>query len=288
MCDNVDNTKAIKHLSLCAGYGGIDLGLSRVMRDLRTICFVEIEAFAIENLVAKIEAGLLDLAPVYTDLKIFPFGKFRGCVDILSGGFPCQPFSAAGKRTADDDPRHLFPFIIKGIRECRPPVVFLENVEGIISSKLKGDHWNDPEGTPVLLHVLRELERVGYQATAGVFSAVEVGAPHQRKRVFIMAKDGDVKLTVDERTSATCYPAGRGQDQHGWEPPKIQVQTESTLGRDFDGTAHRLDTALLYESVDNRTDELRLLGNGVVPDTAARAFRLLWRDLADPSSLTEG
>lgn len=389
------NTKEIKHVSLCAGYGGIDLGLSRVIRNIRTICFVEIEAFAVENLVSKIEAELLDLAPVYTDLKTFPFGKFRGCVDILSGGFPCQPFSAAGQRVGTEDPRHLFPYILKGITECRPPVVFLENVEGIISSKLKGDHWNDSEGTPVLLHVLRELERVGYQATAGVFSAAEVGAPHQRKRVFILAVDltsstseritralihqrgdavegrgesiqegGERKLCVSNPHSAsasTAYPAGRGQEQYEWEPPRtvgdakgeygeatsgpegvsrgrntrqnresseldnpdregcirdlvdeagtdtkgreiadghdastsassgqIQGQIEPTLGRDFDGTTHRLDTTLLYESVDNRTDELRLLGNGVVPDTAARAFYVLWRDLAYTCGLAEG
>jgi site-specific DNA-cytosine methylase len=183
----VDNTKELKHLSLCTGYGGIDLGLSRAMRCIRTVCYVEIEAFAIENLVSKIEAETLDLAPVYTDLKTFPFSKFRGCVDILSGGFPCQPFSGAGRKEADEDPRHLFPYILDGIRECRPAVVFLENVEGIINSKLKGDHWNDSEGTPVLLHVLRELERVGYSATAGLYSAEEVGASHRRIRVFILA-----------------------------------------------------------------------------------------------------
>ena len=131
--ENVDNTKEINHLSLCAGYGGIDLGLSRVIRDIKTICFVEIEAFPIENLVAKIEAGLLDLAPIYSDLKTFPFGKFRGCVDILTGGFPCQPFSGAGKKAGTEDPRHLFPYILKGIKECEPDIVFLENVEGIIS-----------------------------------------------------------------------------------------------------------------------------------------------------------
>ena len=176
----MDNTKeSIRHLSLCAGYGGIDLGLRRVLPECRTVAYVEIEAFAIQNLVDKIEAEQLDPAPVYTDVKSFPFKEFRGCVDILSGGFPCQPFSQAGSQRSTEDPRHIFPYILEGIRECRPSVVFLENVEGIISSKTK-------DGESVLQYVLRSLEEVGYSATAGVFSASEIGAPHQRKRVFIL------------------------------------------------------------------------------------------------------
>lgn len=186
---HVDTTQKpahITHVSLCAGYGGIDLALDRIFgRAVRTIAFSEIEAFAIENLVAKMEAGEIPPAPVWTDLRTFPWGDFDG-IDILSGGFPCQPFSAAGRGDADSDPRHLFPAILEGIRIARPAVVFLENVEGIISKKLKGDGWRDPAGTPVLLHVLRELERVGYRAEAGIFSAAEVGAPHQRKRTFIV------------------------------------------------------------------------------------------------------
>ena len=176
----MDNTKeSIRHLSLCAGYGGIDLGLRRVLPECRTVAYVEIEAFAIQNLVDKIETEQLDPAPVYTDVKSFPFKEFRGCVDILSGGFPCQPFSQAGSQRSTEDPRHIFPYILEGIRECRPSVVFLENVEGIISSKTK-------DGESVLQYVLRSLEEVGYSATAGVFSAEEIGAPHQRKRVFIL------------------------------------------------------------------------------------------------------
>ena len=182
------DTTQINHLSLCSGYGGIDLGLKRVLPSLRTVAYSEIEAFACEVLLARMEGGQLDAAPIWSDLKSFPWAEFSGKVDILSGGFPCQPFSSAGKRAGDEDARHLFPHILEGIRQCRPSVVFLENVEGIISSKLVGDHWNDPAGTPVLLHVLRELERVGYKATAGVFSAAECGASHQRKRVFICAK----------------------------------------------------------------------------------------------------
>ena len=184
---DVDSTEAT-HLSLCAGYGGIDLGLRRVLPDVRTVAYVEIEAFAVANLVSKMEAFELDPAPVWTNLKTLPLEVFRDNVSIISGGFPCQPFSAAGKREGDDDPRHLFPYVKNAVRIIQPEWVFLENVEGIISAKLKSDGWADPAGTPVLLHVIRELERVGYQCAWGVFSAAEVGAPHQRKRVFILAR----------------------------------------------------------------------------------------------------
>ncbi len=175
----MDTNKTITHLSLCSGYEGIGLGLRSVLPNLREVAFVEREGFVIANLVAKMEAGELDAAPVYTDVKTFPYGKFRGCVDILSGGFPCQPFSSAGKRQATEDPRHLFPYIADGIRECQPRIVFLENVQGILSCTT-GD------GEPVLQYVLRTLEEMGYRATAGIFSAEEVGAPHQRKRVYIL------------------------------------------------------------------------------------------------------
>ena len=126
-------------------------------------------------LAKKMETGELAPAPIHTDVKTFPYRRFLGQVGILSGGFPCQPFSSAGERQSTADPRHLFPFILEGIKQCRPELVFLENVDGIISSKT-GD------GESVLKYVLRSLEEVDYTATAGVFSASEVGAPHQRKK----------------------------------------------------------------------------------------------------------
>jgi len=208
----VDNTKeSIRHLSLCAGYGGIDLGLRRVLPECRTVAYVEIEAFAIQNLVNKIETEQLDPAPVYTDVKSFPFKEFRGCVDILSGGFPCQPFSQAGSQRSTEDPRHIFPYILEGIRECRPSVVFLENVEGIISSKTK-------DGESVLQYVLRSLEEVGYSATAGVFSAEEIGAPHQRKRVFILGystSDGSYQRSEEARRKIGSSQQRRMQESAG-------------------------------------------------------------------------
>lgn len=347
----MDTTKPVTHVSLCAGYGGIDLGLKRAIPNLRTIAFSEIEAFACANLVAKMEAGCLDAAPIWTDVKTFPWEEFRGKVDILSGGYPCQPFSAAGKRLGKDDPRHLWPWIADGIRVCQPAMCFFENVEGHISLGLR--------------EVIGELEEIGYRATWGLFSAAEVGAPHQRKRVFILAHDQSVRIQghgagwLEESCPhdqeglpvRDCeWPSRPGQPQFPWEPPRLVVadthehghgtgfrreagqgfgelhneskgldnshslaagringvlggsesqeqgqrlqrertgdaighagenqywQTEPALGGDVDGASGRMDYAQLCVSGDNRTDELRLLGNGVVPATAERAFRTL-------------
>ena len=381
--NHVDTTKTITHLSLCTGYEGIGLGLRRVLPDVREIAYVEIEAFAIANLANKIEKGWLDEAPIYTNLKTFPYRKFRGRVDILSGGFPCQGFSHAGNKKGVDDPRHLFPFIAKGITECRPRIVFLENVEGIISSKTH-------EGESVLQYVLRTLEEMGYRAEAGVFSASEVGAPHQRKRVFILGisnseiercrgwESGDdcdrewVQESSEEKqsnvwgeakgcsrdngelgnsesrcdrlnktesqgwntTSSTSegeelvntdcdglskhtkaeevspkwrsetttmsrseglsntecqrgevqatgqhtseqmlggfgenWPARPNEEQYEWEEPRV-IKAKPRLGGATDGLA-------------NRVDRLRLLGNGVVPDTAAKAFTTLTKRIIE-------
>ena len=335
------DTTTITHLSLCSGYGGIDLGLRREIPNLRTVAYAEIEAFACELLLTRMESGQIDSAPIWPNLKTFPWESFRDCVDILSGGYPCQPFSAAGKRLGTEDPRHLWPFIADGIRILRPRLCFFENVEGHISLGLRD--------------VIKELGSLGYAATWGIFSASEVGAPHQRKRVFILAYPNSPRLewslaklshsqgweesvrstagssqcsnerqlahslcngsresgTVQQGTGetesfsngTTCetWPARPGYAQFSWEPPRVVGnrnsldrsaspegrqhdaeigsagvgQTEPAMGRDSDGSTCGLDYAKLCVSGDNRTDELRLLGNGVVPAVAALAFRTL-------------
>ena len=280
----MDNSQkpTINHLSLCSGYEGIGLGLRAVLSNVREIAYVEREGFPVANLVAKMEAGQLDAAPVFTDVKTFPYRQFRGCVDILSGGFPCQPFSTAGKRGATEDPRHLFPSIAKGISDCQPRIVFLENVEGILSCTT-GD------GEPVLKYVLRTLEEMGYRATAGIFSAEECGAPHRRKRVYILADADSIGVGGPRLQLGIPSTAGQGRSyiaedrndcqgrwaarprkpQHEWEEPR----TKPRLGRAANGSASGLDSS------ENRTDRLRLLGNGVVPQTSAIAFTTLYNRL---------
>jgi len=181
-------------LSFCSGYAGIERGLDLAGVEHRVLAYVEIEAFAIANLVSKMEDGTLDPAPIFTDLKTFPAGLFREAVDLITGGYPCQPFSAAGKRLGENDPRHLWPYISEAIGIIRPGRVFFENVEGHISLGLN--------------EVISDLEERGYDSTWGVFSASEVGAPHQRKRVFIMGNtqhNGPFTAEVRRSTAATGH-----------------------------------------------------------------------------------
>lgn len=242
----MDTTKAITHISLCSGYEGIGLGLRSVLPNLREIAYVEREGFPIANLVSKIEAGELDEAPVFTDVKQFPYGKFRGQVDILSGGFPCQPFSCAGQRKATDDPRHLFPYIRDGIRDCKPRIVFLENVAGIISAKTA-------DGESVLQYVLRELEGLGYRATAGIFSAGEVGAPHQRKRVFILGMANGEDFGRRGRTHRDGDDKRWLQEQEAQEQSDLRSEAQGCSG-DLRGEelGNTSDLRLQQHSADSR------------------------------------
>jgi DNA (cytosine-5)-methyltransferase 1 len=256
----MDSTKTITHISLCTGYGGIDLGLSRIIRGMRTVAYAEIDSFAIEVLLARMEAGQIDAAPIWTDVRDFPWGSFHGSVDILSAGYPCQPFSHAGLRKGEDDERHLWPHIKRGIEAVRPAIVFLENVEGHITMGLST--------------VISDLEELGYQCSWGIFSAEECGAPHRRNRVFIVATNTVCErgqLSV-ERIKSAIQDIGSDGAAGGIEWANFRVwPIEPVLRRSDDGTA-------------TRVDRLRLLGNGVVPATASLAFKTLLSAIHTPTN----
>ena len=166
-------SSTINVLSLCSGYGGLDLGLDIATGGAtRTVCYVEREAFAAAILAARMEEKALDAAPVWSDLRTFDGRPWRGVVDCITGGYPCQPFSFAGKRLGEHDERHLWPDIARIIGEIEPGIVFFENVAGHLTL-----------GFDV---VRADLERLGYRVAAGLFSAAEVGAGHRRERLFIL------------------------------------------------------------------------------------------------------
>jgi DNA (cytosine-5)-methyltransferase 1 len=389
----VDNTEYINTVEWFFGYGGNHLGIKRVLPNLRLVAACEIESYPLANMVAKMEKGLLDSAPIWTDCKTFPTEPFKGGkVDLFIASYPCQPFSAAGKRQGSEDERHLWPYCREFIRETKPGICFFENVEGHISLGLR--------------EVLADLVKLGYrvesdggEATWGLFSAAECGAPHQRKRVFILATLDDStcresiinsmllrqakrKDNIFGCASTTCtelgnpksnnqrrppiptmhregvavggsgydlWPARPGEPQHPWEEPRVvadtrskrgesrtwrdmehnpvqfaqccngyrhttqeladksqrqhnldiagenggeekrdqktdgydrwngERQTQPGMGREPNGTPNRLDPNR------NRIDRLRLLGNGVVPATAAKAFSTLMGRILNPS-----
>jgi len=165
-------------LSLCSGAGGLDLGLAVAIPGYRAVGHVERETYAAAVLVARMEDATLDQAPVWDDVASFDGRPWRGAVDIVTAGYPCQPFSVAGKRRGAEDPRHLWPHVARIIGEVEPPFVFLENVAHHL-------RLGFPE-------VAAGLVGMGYRLAAGLFTAAEVGAPHKRERLFILAiREGD-------------------------------------------------------------------------------------------------
>ena len=226
----MDSSKQYKSVvSFCSGYAGIERGLELAGVATRTLAYVEIEAFACANLVAKMETGALVSAPIWSNLKTFPAHLFRDRVDILTSGYPCQPFSAAGKRAGKDDPRHLWPYIREHIDTIRPVRCFFENVEGHISLGLR--------------EVIEDLESLGYATTWGIFSAAEVGAPHQRKRVYILASSRDwdangiddsqkqgISKGQDSQPSRVCANVADSNDA-GQQPSERQGQARHDVGR---------------------------------------------------------
>lgn len=212
------NKSPLNVVSLCYGYGGLDAGLKAALPNAETILVSEWDLAPVEILIRRMEMGEHPCIPIWTDLRTLPWESLVGKVDGITGGFPCQPFSIAGARKADSDPRHLFPYIKAAIATVRPKFVFLENVTGILHAKLGGDGWADPARTPVGLHVIRELQRLGYKATLGIFSASEVGLPHERKRVFFAAvredcvrNPHDHGLEFNEPSAATVGPIALGR-----------------------------------------------------------------------------
>lgn len=172
----MDFTKQSQNiLSLCTGIRGLERGIERAGVELNVVTHVEIEAFVIENLVQQMEKSLLAPAPIWTNLKTFDAKPFYGKVHGITGGYPCQPFSTAGKRRGKDDPRHLWPYIKDMVGAIRPLWCFFENVHGHLTFGYR--------------EVRSDLEQLGYKVEEGIFSAEEVGAPHLRKRLFILAMD---------------------------------------------------------------------------------------------------
>ena len=299
----------MKELSLFSGAGGGVLGTQ--LLGWETIGYVEYNEYCQRVIRQRIEDGCLDNAPIFSDVNAFISegyaDAYKGMVGVISAGFPCQPFSVAGKRGAEDDPRNCWPQTLDIIRRVRPRYCLLENVGGLLSRKHR-----------YFETILKDLAESGYDAWWKVISAAEVGGPHKRDRLWIVAhsnssrklqsegseQDKWRRFSYSSQALAAAHPGYVGQKEkvrsrrytsepssedatdtsssglEGWELPIGEEEaytttgstcwwdTEPRVGRVAHGMAHRVD-------------RLKALGNGQVPAVAATAFKVFEPDVGE-------
>ena len=289
----------LRAIELFAGAGGGCL--ASVLLGHAIVCYVERDPHCQRVLEQRIVDGLLPDAPIWDDVRTFPTHEFRGQVDVVCGGFPCQPFSVAGRGLAADDDRNCWPETFDIIRALRPAYAFLENVPGLLA-----------RSHGYFGHILGQLAEAGFDVEWGVLSAQAVGAPHRRERLWLLATDsqsdsqsraapdassprlerrrgasGDAaekSIVVGDgstRLASDVHCVGRsavgiGGVLHGQRPP---------LGHDADGrfragpwqqgsapepTISRVDDGMAHW-----VERTRATGNGQVPLVAATAWHLL-------------
>ena len=221
----------MRHLDLFSGIGGFALA-ARWM-GWETVAFCEREKYA-RRVLEQHWPGV----PIIDDITKWPSERI-GC-DIITGGFPCQPFSCAGKQAGKQDDRYLWPAMLSVIERERPAWVVGENVFGIIKMALD--------------QVLAELEAIGYATRAFVVPACAVDAFHRRNRVWIVANASRRRRQEDRQCSAKTRSNGFKRD--------IRWPSEPALGR----VAH---------GIPNRTHRIKGLGNAIVPQVAYEIFNHL-------------
>jgi DNA (cytosine-5)-methyltransferase 1 len=205
------------HASLFSGIGGFDLAAEWM--GWTNVFHCEFDPFC-----QKVLAYHFPNSKLYNDVRTFDATKYRGRIDVLSGGFPCQPFSVAGPRKGTDDPRHLWPSMLRIIREVQPRYVLGENVSGILS-------WSSGM---VFEQVCTDLEDAGYEVTPYILPACGVNAPHRRNRVWFVAH------AHDERTErASRRHEGESGSQGVQERDEVQLSDESDNLRELSADSDR-------------------------------------------------
>jgi DNA (cytosine-5)-methyltransferase 1 len=273
----------LRILSICSGTGQLDAGVGRVFPARRTVLYVEREAYAAAILVARMEAGDLDKAPIWSEARHLPTAALRGRVDLVVGGVPCQPFSRAGRRRGTDDERWLWPDLWRSLRALGATSLFLENVPGFAGHGLA--------------QVAADLADAGWDAEWDVLPASEAGAQQIRPRFFLLGRAHGTRLPDpqperepgaaegEREPGAAAGESGRppvsdvrppGRDAHrAWRAllavrPWLSPAVECAVRGGVDGVAPGLDVCGCP-----RAARLRAVGNGAVPGHVELGLRTL-------------
>ena len=283
--------------SLCTGYGGLDMAVEAYFNAEMVWC-AEIDKQASKLIDERFNK------PNLGDIKQIDWATLEP-IDILTAGYPCQPFSHAGHRKGEDDKRHIWPNIKEAISNLRPSIVILENVRGHLSLGFK--------------EVLADLTKIGYDTKWQIVRASDVGAPHQRARLFIIAYPTDCRCsqgnTVRSEQTLTKsthdgYVANSDSNAREESRRTSLCLSESCIGlrnrQDKGQTRHEyrfsrsMDRQTVPDTLDQgrlntkfveymmglpvgwvtdldltRAQMLKMLGNGVVPQQAYYALQLL-------------
>jgi DNA (cytosine-5)-methyltransferase 1 len=236
----------MNELALFAGAGGGILG--GLLQGWKTVCAVEWDEHAREVLAARQNDGCLEPFPIWDDVQTFDGKPWRGLVDVVSGGFPCQDISNANTKAEgiDGDRSSMWKHMARIVDEVEPCYVFVENSPMLVGRGLA--------------RVLGDLATMGYDARWGVVGACDAGAPHQRERIWIVADS-------DERRRQRIHKRCEGKPNANATPRPSASEwwnTEPGLGRVVDGVADRMDRERIYR-----------LGNGQVPAVVPIAWKLL-------------
>ena len=198
----------LKHLDLFSGIGGFSLGLEEAGL-VETIAFCDYEPYC-----QKILKKHWPKVPIYNNIKELNYETLKQDgikdIDIITGGYPCQPFSVAGKQRAEKDPRHLWPEMFRLIKECRPTWVIGENVSGHIKLGLDT--------------VISDLESEGYSTRTFNIPASGVGALHQRQRIWIISHTNEYGSHQEKRNET--------EQSSDWEKNRVSIRNGSSTTTD--------------------------------------------------------
>jgi len=269
--------KKLQHLDLFSGIGGFSLGLETAGL-AETVAFCDIEDYC-----QKVLNKHWPHVPIFSDIKELNYETLRAKginnIDIITGGYPCQPFSVAGRKKGEQDPRHLWPEYFRLVKELRPTWVIGENVSGHIKQGLDT--------------VLENLESEGYSTRTFSISASSIGANHKRERVWILAhsgrslregtelgKENENEIGKEnanqfERSSSTSQSnvanseRERLQRSEQYETHTRETSTQFSTAEQIEATglhwAIEPDVGRVAHGIPNRMDRLKSLGNSLVP-----------------------
>ena len=243
----------MKVLDLFSGIGGFSLGLERA--GMETVAFCEIEPYC-QKVLKKHWPDI----PIYDDIRSLNGEQFRGTIDLICGGFPCQPFSSAGKRNGQKDDRHLWPEMRRIISEARPTWVIGENVFNFAFMGLR--------------ECISDLEALDYEIQPFVIPACAVGANHIRNRIFFCCNSNSNSKSIGSINEKTPWMRETASDTDGelvrdkcWWRRGQNRESQKVFGNNGAGEWWVTESPLCgaNDGVSHRMDRLRALGNAVVP-----------------------